>query len=215
METRLFQFKYLKIPPYVSYPAFTFKIYPPPPCAFMHSSSGTSSPSLDAYLALRNDPLCPLSQPSIPPLICTPELDYSKIIIRQTRDTFALRLYGQILDSSQISWDMNLKPDEVVHTFFLFSVPSMPLTMDRYLAIPYLHSTPSFFCVFQGMAFDPLNMVSWICVIRLNTFLTQYTKSILFCHSFLQIVCFPFKMFFSYFIFEFRFIYWDRIPYHP
>lgn len=102
----------------------------------MHAPHSTSSPSLDAYLALRNDPLCPLSRPSIPPLICTPELDHSKVVIEHSRAIFTLRLYGQISDLSQISWDMNLQPDETVR--FLLNNFCSP-----FMTFIYLQITPN------------------------------------------------------------------------
>lgn len=88
----------------------------------MHFLPRGPSPSVDAYFALRNDPLCPLSNPSIPPLICAPELNYSKVIIQRTRAVYHLRLYGQISESSQISWDMNLRPDDTVCLNFSDSI---------------------------------------------------------------------------------------------
>lgn len=91
--------------------------------ALMNTPPCGSSPSLDAYVALCNDPLCPLSRPSIPPLICTPELDHSKVVIQHSRAVFPLRLYGQISDLSQISWDMNLQPDETVRFLLCHCCP--------------------------------------------------------------------------------------------
>lgn len=72
------------------------------------------SPVIDAYYALSQDPYSPLSEPSIPPLIISPELHHNSIVIQSTRSKYVLRLYGQVSDQSHISWDMNLESDDKV-----------------------------------------------------------------------------------------------------
>ena len=72
------------------------------------------SPIFDAYYALSQDPYSPLSEPSIPPLIISPELHYNSIVVQSTRSKYLLRLYGQVSDQSHISWDMNLESDDKV-----------------------------------------------------------------------------------------------------
>lgn len=67
------------------------------------------------YSSLCQDPLCPLSHPSIPPLVLSPVLNYNNVVVHTTRKNYMVRLLGQISEQSEISWDMNLKSNDSVN----------------------------------------------------------------------------------------------------
>lgn len=68
----------------------------------------------ETYFSLCQDPLSPLSHPSIPPIILSPQCDYNNIVLDTTRSNYMIRLFGQISKHSKISWDMNLNTGQSV-----------------------------------------------------------------------------------------------------